>query len=103
DGVPNSPSGLQAGAVSTAETDLTWTDNSSNANGSGETGFEIERSTDGVVFTRIATAGADINRYTDSTLSGSARYFYRVRAITATTASAYSNVATVVASAGQEM
>ena len=103
DGVPNAPSGLQAGTVSTAETDLIWADNSSNANGYGETGFEIERSTDGVVFTRLATAGADVNHYSDSTLSGAAKYYYRVRAVTATTASAYSNVATVAASTGQEM
>jgi len=103
DGVPNAPTGLTASAVSAAEIDLSWSDNSSNDNGYTETGFGIERSTDGVVFVPLATAGANVTDYTDSSLTGAAHYFYRVRAITATTASGYSNVAESAALSGAEV
>lgn len=51
---PAAPTGLTARAVSRLRIDLAWTDNSGN-----ESGFTIERSTDGVTFTEIATVAAN--------------------------------------------
>jgi len=62
----------QAFAVQLA---LSWTDNSDN-----ETGFEIERSTDGETFTLYATVGEDVNTYVDEGVSADVEYWYRVRA-----------------------
>src|SRR5439155_3175320 len=45
---PNAPSNLAASAVSATQINLTWTDNSSD-----ETGFRLERGTDGINFTEI--------------------------------------------------
>jgi hypothetical protein len=45
---------------------------------SGETGYRIERSPDGVAYTTITTVGANIPSYTDGSLTSGATYFYRV-------------------------
>ena len=66
---------------------LTWNDNSSN-----ETGFRIQRSTDGTIFTLIATVGANITSYLDTGLTASTKYNYRVRAYTSGVNSAFSNI-----------
>ena len=76
-------SAVQAGTIT-----VTWTDNSSN-----ETGFKIERSSDGVVYSEIATVGADVTQYIDAGLPNSTQYFYRVRATNASGDSNFSNVA----------
>src|SRR5205807_101467 len=47
---PAAPSGLTAVAASTSQINLSWTDNSTN-----ETGFLVERSTDGTTFTQVAS------------------------------------------------
>ncbi|QOV89185.1 hypothetical protein [Humisphaera borealis] len=44
----------------------------------GETGYRIERSTDGVTFATLATVGANVPSYTDSGLSAANVYSYRV-------------------------
>lgn len=44
-----------------------------------ETGFKIERSTNGVDFTQIATVTANIVTYTNSNLTMNTLYYYRVR------------------------
>lgn len=64
---------------------LTWADNSNN-----ETGFEVERSTDGVNFAPLATTARNATTYVDE--SGGV-YYYRVRAVNSSGASAYSNIA----------
>jgi hypothetical protein len=52
---------------------LNWNDTS------GETGYRIERSTDGgVSYAAIATVGANVPSYTDGGLSPVTTYFYRV-------------------------
>ena len=84
---PAAPSALSAVAGKRKIT-LNWADNSSN-----ESGFKIERSTDGVTFTQIATTGADTATYTNSNLTTGATYHYRVRAYNSSGDSAYSNVA----------
>jgi parallel beta-helix repeat protein len=69
---PAAPSGLSATASSSSQINLSWTDNSND-----ETGFLVERSTDGVNFTQIATIGANMTSYSDSGLAA-AVYYYRV-------------------------
>jgi titin len=53
------PSNLAAVAVSSSQINLTWTDNAI-----GETGFKLERSTDGVNFTQVASLGKNSQKYT---------------------------------------
>lgn len=66
---------------------VNWKDNSTT-----ETNFVIERSTDGVSFAQIAQVAANITTYTDSDLTPNTLYYYRVKAITATDSSGYSEV-----------
>ncbi|MCY3714372.1 MAG: fibronectin type III domain-containing protein [Gemmatimonadetes bacterium] len=75
---PAAPSGLAADVQSSSSVDLSWDDNSNN-----ETGFKIERrlsTEDDDDFSQIGTTGANDNDYTDSGLSPSTTYIYRVRA-----------------------
>ncbi len=85
---------LAPAASFAAQLIVSWDDNSTN-----ETGFKIERSTDGVTFVGIGTVGANVITFTDTTVANSTTYSYRVAAYDATTTSAYSNVtsATTVA------
>jgi titin len=86
--IPAAPSGLVASPFSTSAIALVWNDNSPN-----ETGFKIERSTDGVNFTQIDSVGANVATYNDSGLTSGQTYFYRVRAYNTAGNSAYTNVA----------
>lgn len=92
---PAAPSGLGATAASSSQINLAWTDNSSN-----EDGFRIERSTDGVNFSEIATTGANATSYSNTGLAASTAYTYRVRAYNAGGNSAYSNTASATTQAG---
>jgi hypothetical protein len=83
------PSNLTGTATSTSVT-LSWKDNSSN-----ETGFKVERSTDGTNFTQIATVGANVTTYTNTGLSPATQYYFRVRAYKQTTDSAPSNTLSI--------
>src|SRR5262249_34902726 len=85
-GPPTAPSGLSATAVSSSQINLIWADNSSD-----ESGFQIERSTDGVNYAQVATAGANITSYSNTGLSASTLYYYRVRAYNSGGSSTYSN------------
>lgn len=68
---------------------LSWTDQSS-----VEQGFKIERAIGtGGSFTQLATVGANVRSYTDSTVSPGNTYCYRVRAYNAAGISAPSNQA----------
>ena len=89
-GVPNAPSNLTATAVSKSQIDLAWTDNAGN-----ETGFIIERGkgSTGTDFTRIATVGANVTRYSNTGLTANTAYRYRVYAYNASGTSGYSNIA----------
>jgi hypothetical protein len=88
----NAPSNLVGSSTLSRKIDLTWTDNSSN-----EKGFKIERSTDGINFSRITTRGANVTSYTDSKRTSGRTYYYRVYSYNSSAASAYSNVISVVA------
>jgi len=86
--VINAPSNLSGKGTKGTAT-LSWTDNSTN-----ETGFYIERAPSGSsTFTRIGNVAADVKTFQDHLSRGN--YVYRVQAFNATTASAYSNTATV--------
>ena len=71
----NAPSRLSATVISYSQINLTWLDNSNN-----EDGFEIERSTDGVNYTVLATVNANTPYYYDMGPFSLVNYYYRVRA-----------------------
>lgn len=48
----------------------------------GETGYRVERSTDGANFTQIATTSANLNAYNDSGVSANRGYVYRITPLT---------------------
>ena len=79
---------MSASATSSTAIALTWTDTATN-----EDSFAVERSTDGVTFTPLATAPANATSHADSSLSASMAYTYRVRAHNTGGDSAYSNAA----------
>ena len=68
------PSTFTATAVSSHQINLAWSDVS------GEAGFKVERSSDGINWTQIATTGAGVLSYSDTGLNGSTTWDYRVRA-----------------------
>jgi len=85
---PSAPSSLAATAASTSQINLTWTDNSSN-----ESGFEIQRSTDGFSTVQSFTVGTDVRTYSDTGLASGVSYSYRVRSFNDGGYSAFSNQA----------
>src|SRR6185369_15785013 len=89
--LPVAPSGLSTTAVSTTQINLSWTDNAPN-----ETGFKIERATDGVTFTQIGTTAANVTTFNNTGLSAGVTYSYRVRATNSGGDSGYSNIASTI-------
>jgi titin len=87
---PNAPSNLTATGASSSQINLSWVDNSTN-----ESGFKIERCQGASCsnWTPIATLGANVKTYSDSGLSASTTYSYRVLAYSAAGNSGYSNAA----------
>jgi fibronectin type 3 domain-containing protein len=85
--LPAAPSNLTGTLVSGSEIDISWTNNANNA-----TSVLIDRSTDGVNFTQIATVSATVTTYHDTTLSPGNTYYYEVQASNAAGNSAFSNV-----------
>ncbi len=73
----NAPSSLTAIAVSMSRIDLSWQDNSTN-----ETGFEVHRATTGAsgAFTLRASLAASTSAYSDTGLTASTQYCYKLRA-----------------------
>jgi hypothetical protein len=82
------PSGLSATAESPNEISLAWSDNSGS-----ETGFEIQRSTDNTTFVSSGTAAANTTSATVGGLDPASTYYFRVRAVQDSAASAFSNTA----------
>ena len=86
--VPSTPTGLLASAVSSSQINLSWTDNSGN-----ETGFDLERSSDGSTFNALASVDANATTYQNTGLTANTKYYYRVRAKNSAGSSGWSNVA----------
>jgi titin len=84
---PSAPTNLTAVPVSRTQITLTWLDNADN-----ETGFTIERSTNGTTWSPIATVGANIRTFSNTGLRTGIVYSYRVRAINAWGSSAFTQV-----------
>ena len=92
---PGAPSNLAAATAGTSQINLTWTDDPAN----NEAGYKIERC-QGVDcgntetnFAQIATAPANATSYSNTGLSASTWYSYRVRAFNAGGNSGYTNTA----------
>jgi hypothetical protein len=95
--VPAAPSGLTATSKSKPlRVTLSWTDNSNN-----ETGFNIERSTDGgVTWSLLATLGAGVTSYSDTSVANGNTYSYRVYACNSAGNSCDSNVVSITLGGG---
>ena len=93
---PAAPSGLSAGSTSDTSVSIGWVDNADN-----EDNFELERCTGGgcTSFSSIAAPAADIVLYSNTGLSASTAYRYRVRARNIHGPSAFSNIGDVTTAA----
>ena len=90
------PTGLTAQAASENSIHLNWTDNNT-----GETGYEVYRSTSSTSgFTKITTTAANVTTFTDSGLPANTTYYFKIRAEQNTTFSAYSATVNATAAAG---
>ncbi len=86
---PGAPGNLTATALSNTQIKLAWTDNASN-----EDGFKIERKTGTTgLFAEVGTVAANVKTFTDTSLSASTEFFYRVRAFNLGNLSAPTNEA----------
>ncbi len=85
---PTAPTLLSTVADSTSQITLNWIDNSNN-----ETGFAVERQ-NGASWTPVITLAANTTSYSDASLVQATSYTYRVRAVNANGASAYTNTST---------
>jgi hypothetical protein len=79
---------LSAASVSQTQIALTWTDASDNG-----TGFQVERSPDGLGWTLLVTTTANVSGYADAGLACGTTYYYRVCAYSAGGTSGYSALA----------
>lgn len=90
-GPPVAPTNLSGTAVSTSQVNLTWTDADARPNG-----FKIERSSNNKTWALIQNFGDDVaTTFTNSGLSASTTYYYRVRSYNALGDSSASNVVAV--------
>lgn len=76
--VPLPPTGLTGSVVSPTQINLTWTDNSTN-----ESGFKIERRIGSANYAAVGTVNQDVLNFSDSGLTPSTTYTYRVYAFNA--------------------
>jgi fibronectin type III domain protein/putative metal-binding protein len=85
---PAAPTNLVVSSSTSTQIDLSWMDNSSD-----ETGFAIEKSTDGATFIQLATVAVNVAAYSDTGLTPATTYYYKVRAHNSAGNSHYSNIA----------
>ncbi|MDZ4676952.1 MAG: fibronectin type III domain-containing protein [Oligoflexia bacterium] len=85
---PIAPTNLLTSAVSSSGINLTWSDNSNN-----ETTFNIERAlVSNGPFTFINSVSSNISNFSDTGLTASTNYFYRVQAVNSIGGSGFSNI-----------
>ncbi|WP_307845011.1 multicopper oxidase domain-containing protein [Actinotalea solisilvae] len=72
---PATPTGLAATAQAGPRVALAWSDRAGN-----ETGYVVQRSTDGVTWSTLATLARNTTSYSDTTVALGASYSYRVGA-----------------------
>ncbi len=93
-GSPAAPSSLTGEPMGTG-IHLVWKDNASN-----EDGYDVERKDGSSAFAKIYSVPFDTFSYHDASLAAGKAYSYRVRAVNAKGASAYSNEITATAPSG---
>jgi hypothetical protein len=93
--LPAAPTNPTAAAMSSSQIQITWADNATN-----ETGYRIERSSDGVNFAEVAQSLGNVTSFIDGNLAAGTEYYYRVRAYNAAGNSAYSNVVSATTQTG---
>lgn len=86
--LPAAPTELLAVDLNASQINLAWTDNATN-----EAGFSLERSTDAINFSHVASLAANSTNYSDTSLAVSTVYFYRLRSTNSSGHSEFSNVA----------
>lgn len=90
-GIPSAPFNLAAITDNTAPIQIVWQEDADN-----ETAFELQRSTDGITWSALASVGANVLGTLDATAVLDQRYFYRARAVNSVGVSRYSNVASAI-------
>lgn len=85
--VPSAPIGVTATSASSSQINLGWRPGSAN-----QTGFWIERSTNGSSFSQLASVASNATNYANTSLAPGATYYYRVRATNGYGSSPYSIV-----------
>lgn len=84
---PAVPANLTVTEVTEYAISISWDDVANN-----ESGYEIAKSTDGSSFTAIDTVEADVSVFTENSLNLLTTYYYKVRAISSSGNSIYSNM-----------
>lgn len=84
-GAPTAPSSLIGTTLSCSKVQIDWTDNSDN-----ETGFKIERKEGTGAYSQIGIVQANVTSFTDTTVSASKTYTYRIKAYNGFGDSSYS-------------
>ncbi len=84
--VPAAPSSLQTSTVGHDRIDINWFDGSTD-----EDGFNLERSSDDINYSQIASLSANTTNYQDHGLNAETTYYYRVRSYNSAGASNYTS------------
>ena len=90
-GIPSAPFNLAAIVTGTGPIQLVWQEDVDN-----ETAFELQRSTNGALWSALAFVGANVLGVSDATAALDQRYYYRARAVNSVGVSRYSNVASAI-------
>lgn len=94
---PDAPTNLLASSGGETSIDLSWTDNANN-----EDGFHVERSPDGSTgWVQVASLAANTQAWSNTGLTHSTTWHYRVRAFNGVGNSAWSNTASATTDAEQ--
>lgn len=80
------PEYLTASVISSNEVKLNWISNNN------EKGITVQRSTDSISWKTICKLSANTNKYVDSTLTDSGKYFYRINAAISSGGTVFSRI-----------